>query len=197
MKLENAFDVPAPPEAAWSLLIDVPRIIPCMPGATLTETIDADTWKALMAVKLGPISLSFDTELRQEQLDESSRVARLSANAREKRGRGAAQATIESRLAPLDGGGGTRIEITTDLALSGPVAQYGRGLIEDVSTQLVKSFADCLKAQLVAEPEAARAAVEAQDRPVRLGRHGLAALWHSVSRLARRLAGRDRERRNA
>jgi carbon monoxide dehydrogenase subunit G len=195
MKLQNTFDVPVPPDEAWKLLIDVPRIIPCMPGATLTETIDEDTWKALMSVKLGPISLSFDTEVRQEHLDESAREARLSANAREKRGRGAAQAVIESRLAPLDGG--TRIEITTDLALSGPVAQYGRGLVEDVSTQLVKSFADCLKAQLVAEPEVARAAVAAQDRPVRLHRHGFAALWHSVTRFARRLVGRDRERRNA
>jgi uncharacterized protein len=190
MKLENTFDVPAPPDDAWQLLIDVPRIIPCMPGATLTETINEDTWKALMAVKLGPISLSFDTEVRQEQLDESARTARLSASAREKRGRGAAQAVIESRLAPFNGG--TRIEITTDLALSGPVAQYGRGLIEDVSTQLVQSFADCLKAQLAAEPEAARAAVAAQDRPVRLGRHGFAALWHAVLRLIRR----DREGSN-
>jgi hypothetical protein len=195
MKLQNTFEVPAPPDDAWRLLIDVPRIIPCMPGATLTETIDDETWKALMAVKLGPISLSFDTEVRQEHLDESAHEARLSANAREKRGRGAAQAVIESRLSPFNGG--TRIEITTDLALSGPVAQYGRGLIEDVSTQLVKSFADCLQAQLVAEPEAASAAVAAQGRPVRLGRHGFAALWHAVGRLARRLAGRDRERRNA
>jgi hypothetical protein len=193
MKLENAFEVPAPPEDAWKLLIDVPRIIPCMPGATLTETIDQDTWKALMAVKLGPISLSFDTEVRQEHLDESARKARLSANAREKRGRGAAQAVIESRLAPLNGG--TRIEITTDLALSGPVAQYGRGLIEDVSTQLVKSFADCLKAQLVAQPEEARAAVEAQAAPVRMGRQGIAALRRSIARFVRRLI--SRERRNA
>jgi hypothetical protein len=193
MKLENAFEVPAPPEDAWKLLIDVPRMIPCMPGATLTETIDQETWKALMAVKLGPISLSFDTEVRQEHLDESAREARLSASAREKRGRGAAQAVIESRLAPLDGG--TRIEITTDLALSGPVAQYGRGLIEDVSTQLVRSFADCLKAQLVAEPDEARAAVEAQAAPVRMGRQGIAALRRSIARFVRRLI--SRERRNA
>jgi carbon monoxide dehydrogenase subunit G len=193
MKLENAFEVPAPPEDAWKLLIDVPRIIPCMPGATLTEAIDQETWKALMAVKLGPISLSFDTEVRQEHLDESAREARLSASAREKRGRGAAQAVIESRLAPLDGG--TRIEITTDLALSGPVAQYGRGLIEDVSTQLVRSFADCLKAQLVAEPDEARAAVEAQAAPVRMGRQGIAALRRSIARFVRRLI--SRERRNA
>jgi hypothetical protein len=100
---------------------------------------------------------------------------------------------IESRLAPLDGG--TRIEITTDLALSGPVAQYGRGLIEDVSTQLVRSFADCLKAQLVAEPDEARAAVEAQAAPVRMGRQGIAALRRSIARFVRRLI--SRERRNA
>jgi uncharacterized protein len=195
MKLENTFEVPAPPDAAWDLLIDVPRVIPCMPGATLTETIDEKTWKALMNVKLGPISLSFDTEVRRDASDEAAGHATLSARAREKRGRGAAQAVIESRLAPLNGG--TRIEITTDLVLSGPVAQYGRGMIEDVSRQLVKSFADCLKAQLVAEPEAARAAVVAQDRPVRLHRHGLAAVWHSISRFARRITGRKRERSNA
>jgi carbon monoxide dehydrogenase subunit G len=195
VKLENAFEVPAPPDAAWDLLMDVPRIIPCMPGAQLTETIDGETWKALMSVKLGPISLSFDTEVRREQSDEAARAARLSASAREKRGRGGAQAVIESRLAPLDGG--TRVEITTDLTLSGPVAQYGRGMIEDVSTQLVNSFADCLKAQLVAEPEEARAAVVAQANPVRLGRHGLAALLHAIGRFARRITGRDRERRTA
>jgi carbon monoxide dehydrogenase subunit G len=195
VKLENTFEVPAPPEAAWALLMDVPRIVPCMPGAQLTETIDDETWKALMSVKLGPISLSFDTEIRRELSDENAREARLSASAREKRGRGAAQAKIESRLAPIDGG--TRIEITTDLALSGPVAQYGRGMIEDVSTQLVKSFADCLQAQLVAQPEEARAAVAAQAKPVKLGRHGFAAFLHAIGRFARRITGRDRERRTA
>jgi hypothetical protein len=191
VKLENSFDVPAPPDDAWALLMDVPRVIPCMPGAQLTETIDDETWKALMSVKLGPISLSFDTNVRREHSDESTREATLSADAREKRGRGAARATITSRLAPLDGG--TRIDITTDLALSGPVAQYGRGMIEDVSTQLVKSFADCLKAQLVAPPDEARAAVAAQAKPVPIGRHGLAAFWHAITRLVRR----DRERSNA
>lgn len=195
MKLEHAFDVPASPEAAWELLTDVPRVVPCMPGATLTETIDANTWKALMSVKLGPISLSFDTDVQQEELDEAGRTARLTASAREKRGRGSAQAAIESRLAPVDGG--THVEITTDLSLSGPVAQYGRGLIQDVSTQLVQSFADCIKAQLVAQPEEARAAVAAQAKPVQLGGHGLAALWNSVGRFVRRLFGRNGERRNA
>lgn len=189
MRLENSFEVPAPPHEAWQLMMDVPRVIPCMPGAELTETVDDSSWKARMNVKLGPISLSFDTDVRREEADEAARRARLSAQAREARGRGAAQATIESTLAPLDGG--TRVEIVTDLALSGAVAQYGRGMIEDVSARLVTSFADCLKAQLVSAPEEARAAVAAQAKPVSGLRLGIGAFVRAIGRLFRR----ERERR--
>jgi carbon monoxide dehydrogenase subunit G len=184
VKLENSFEVPAPPEQAWALLIDVPRIIPCMPGAKLDETIDEANWKATMAVKLGPISLSFKTDVKREEADEVTRRAKLSAKAREARGRGNASATIESSLTPQDGG--TRVEIVTDLQLTGAVAQYGRGLVEDVSSQLVTQFADCLKAQLAASPAEAVAAVEAQSRPVGGLRLGLSALWRSIGRLFRR-----------
>ena len=184
MKLENSFEVPAPPEQAWALLMDVPRIIPCMPGAKLDETIDDAHWKATMAVKLGPISLSFITDVAREEEDVSARRAKLSAKAREARGRGNAQATIESSLTPQNGG--TRVDIVTDLQLAGAVAQYGRGLVEDVSSQLVTKFADCLKTQLAASPEEAAAAVEAQSRPVGGLRLGLGALWRSLGRIFRR-----------
>ena len=185
MKLENSFEVPAPPEQAWALLMDVPRIIPCMPGAKLDETVDDENWKATMAVKLGPISLSFNTDVKREAADEAARRAKLSARAREARGRGNASATIESSLTPQDGG--TRIDIVTDLQLTGPVAQYGRGLVADVSSQLTKQFAECLKSQLAAEtPEQAERAVEAQSRPVSGLRLGLGALWRSLARLFRR-----------
>ncbi len=146
MKLENAFEVGAPPERAWDLLMDVPRVIPCMPGTELTEVVDESNWKARMSVKLGPISLLFATDVKREEADESAGRAVLSARARETRGRGGGQATIVSTLAPVDGG--TRVEISTDLTLSGPVAQYGRGMVEDVSSQLVRQFADCLASQL-------------------------------------------------
>jgi uncharacterized protein len=182
VKLENSFEVPASPEEAWALLMDVPRIIPCMPGATLDETVDDSHWKATMAVKLGPISLSFITDVTREEEDESARRAKLSAKAREARGRGNAQATIESTLTSLNGG--TRVDIVTDLQLAGAVAQYGRGLVEDVSSQMVSKFADCLKKQLAASPEEA-AAVEAQSRPVSGLRLGLGALWRSLGRLFR------------
>jgi len=184
VKLENSFDVPAPPERAWALLMDVPRIIPCMPGATLDEAVDEENWKATMAVKLGPISLSFKTDVKREEADEAARRATLSAKAREARGRGNASATIESSLTPQDGG--TRIDIVTDLQLAGAVAQYGRGLVQDVSSQLVTQFSECLKAELAASPQEAAAAVAGQAKPVGGLRLGAGALWRSLLRLFRR-----------
>jgi uncharacterized protein len=184
VKLENSFEVPARPEQVWDLLMDVRRVIPCMPGASLDEEIDDTTWKATMAVKLGPISLSFKTDVKREEADASARKTRLSAKAREARGRGNASATIDSSLTPQNGG--TRVDIATDLALAGAVAQYGRGLVEDVSSQLVGQFADCLKKQLEGSKEEAVAAVQAQSRPVGGVRLGLGALWRSFLGLFRR-----------
>src|SRR5918999_4241048 len=112
MRLENSFFVQAPPERAWELLLDVPRVIPCMPGAELTEVVDERRWKALMKVKLGPISLSFATDVELAEADDAAKRVKLSANAREQRGRGGGQATIESTLAAQDGG--TNVSIVTD-----------------------------------------------------------------------------------
>jgi uncharacterized protein len=185
VKLENSFDVPAPPEQAWALLMDVPRIIPCMPGATLDETVDNDNWKATMAVKLGPISLSFKTDVKREESDEAARQAKLYARAREARGRGNATARIESSLTPQNGG--TKVDVVTDLQLAGPMAQYGRGLVQEVSSQLVGQFADCLKKQLAAAtPEEAAAAMADQARPLSGLSLGVAAVWRSFARLFRR-----------
>jgi uncharacterized protein len=184
VKIENSFEVPAAPEVAWELLMDVPRVVPCMPGAELTETLDDGHWKAKMQVKLGPVSLTFDTDVRREQADEATRRATLAAQAREARGRGAAQATITSALSSANGG--TKVDIVTDLNLSGAVAQYGRGLVEDVSSQLVARFADCLKAQLEKSPARAEAAVAAQTKPVAGLRLGLAAVLRALNRIFRR-----------
>jgi len=165
MRIESSFEVPADRTTVWNLLMDVPRVIPCMPGAELVEAVDESTWKAKMAVKLGPISLSFATDVHREEADEEAGQVRLSAKAREVRGRGAAQAAIESSLAAIDGG--TRVGVATELNLSGAVAQYGRGIVQDVTAQLVEQFAACLASQLTAStPAEAAAAVEAQARPV-------------------------------
>jgi uncharacterized protein len=150
VKLENSFEVNAPPEAAWELLMDVPRVIPCMPGAELIETVDETHWKSRMRVKLGPISLSFLTDVSREEADEAGRRVLLATKAREERGRGAARATVESSLAPAEDG--TKVTIVTDLALTGMAAQFGRGLIQDVTAQLLERFASCLEQQLVTVP---------------------------------------------
>jgi carbon monoxide dehydrogenase subunit G len=190
MKIENSFEVAAPPEAAWELLMDVPRVIPCMPGAQLTETVDDDHWRAAMAVKLGPIALTFDTAVARETVDPDAHRAVLSADAREAKGRGSAKATIESTLSAHDGG--TRVDIVTDLALAGPVAQYGRGLVHSVASQLTASFASCLQTQLApggAETAGAEAAGDVPAPPtvpsapvpvsgLRLGLNALLELLH-------------------
>jgi carbon monoxide dehydrogenase subunit G len=180
VKLENSFEVSATPEAAWALLMDVPRVIPCMPGAELVETVDESNWKARMRVKLGPISLSFLTDVSRDEVDDAARRVKLGAKAREERGRGAAGATIESSLSVAEGK--TRVTTVTDLTLSGAAAQYGRGLVQGVTEQILKSFAECLEQQLAASPEGGPAAVPYEQRPVSGLSLGAAALRSGLAR---------------
>lgn len=194
MQLENSFEVPASPEAAWELLMDVERIVPCMPGAELKEVVDENTFKAVMHVKLGPISLQFSTDISRTEVDEDALRLTMVAKARETRGKGGAQATIRSTLTPVESG--TRVELLTDLTMSGAVAQYGRGVVADVSAQLTQRFAECIAAQLATAPlhglSANGASPEAlappspQVEPV--GGLGLAlgALWRALLGLFRR-----------
>lgn len=163
MRLENEFTVPAPFDQAWSLLNDIPRVVPCMPGAELTEIVGENTFKANVHVKLGPISLTFVSEITRDAVDEAAGVVTMTSKAREQKGRGGATATIQSSLQA--DGTGTKVTIVTELALSGTVAQYGRGIVADVSNQMVKQFAGCIAAQLAATPPAAEAAPAAADAP--------------------------------
>lgn len=165
MQLENSFEVAASRETAWNLLMDVPRVVPCMPGAELTETVDDSNWKAKISVKLGPISLQFAADVVRTEVDTADNRVVLTTNARELRGRGGATATIDSRLTEL-GPARTQVDVLTDLSLSGSVAQYGRGIVQDVAGQMVGKFADCLQKQLVGSEEEARDAVELASKPV-------------------------------
>ena len=159
MRLENSFEVSAPPEQAWALLLDVPRVVPCMPGAELTETVDDAHWKAQIAVKLGPMSMTFGADVARAEVDEAARRVVLQTKARELKGRGGATATIESSLEPTDGG--TRVSVVTDLQLSGPAAQFGGPVVKTVAGQLTEQFAACLQGQLAESP-----APVAPQRPV-------------------------------
>lgn len=165
-----------------------------MPGAEIKEVVSENQWKATMHVKLGPISLQFDTDVERVEADVAARRVVLSAKARELRGRGGAAARIESTLS--DAETGTRVEIQTDLNLQGMVAQYGRGVVADVSSQLTSQFAGCLASQLTAAPERSSedAAEGADDMaaaappPKPIGGLSLAfrALWRQLTSVFRR-----------
>jgi uncharacterized protein len=180
MQLENSFEVAASRETAWNLLMDVPRVVPCMPGAQLTETVDDSNWKAKVSVKLGPIALQFAADVSRTEVDAADNRVVLTTNARELRGRGGAQATIASKLTEL-GPAQTRVDVHTELALSGSVAQYGRGIVHDVAGQMVGKFADCLQKQLVGSEEEAQAAVEQASKPVSGLRLGGEAVTRAVA----------------
>ena len=180
MRLENGFEVVAPVDAAWRLLNDVPNVVPCMPGAELTEVVDENTWKAGLHVKLGPIALRFVADVRREQIDEAAGRVVLAVKAREAKGRGNAEATIESTLAPTRSG--TRVAIVTELELRGAVAQYGRGIVADVASRLTAQFAECIAGKLGNAPAVAAVADPAPIGGLRLV---LGALWRSLFRRSR------------
>ena len=147
MNLQHEFDVPASPQATLELLLDADRVVPCMPGATLVE-VAGDTWKTTMSVKLGPVGMDFLNDVRIVEQDPASGRARLAVKGRDTRGRGGAEASVDTRLIAVDGGG-TRVTMNADVKFSGQAAQLGRpSVIQDISTRLVNEFAQCIRTKL-------------------------------------------------
>jgi uncharacterized protein len=153
--LTNEFRVGVPVARAWEVLTDVERIAPCMPGAQLQE-IDGDEYRGIVKVKVGPITAQYKGAARFVEQDEAGHRAVLRAEGRETRGQGNANATITAQLEP--DGDGTKISVITDLTITGRVAQFGRGVLADVSTKLLGQFADCLETKLLAGEESGAAA---------------------------------------
>ncbi len=148
MEFDNSFEVPLRPAEAWPLLMDIRRIAPCMPGAEVTDVVDAVTYKGRIAVRLGPVALAFAGVVKFEELDSVNYKARVKAQGSDAKGRGAANAVASFRLEPA--GSGSKVLVHTDLALSGAVAQYGRGvgIIQATAAQIMSQFAANLKSQI-------------------------------------------------
>jgi carbon monoxide dehydrogenase subunit G len=151
MRFTNSFAVAAPPDKAWTILLDVSRIAPCVPGAELTELTDATHFKGKARVKAGPIELAFSGQAEFTEIDSVNRKARLVAKGNDTKGRGNAAATIDFEL--VAEGSGSRVTALTDLNMTGPIAQYGRGagVMNDIANHITAAFAKNLEALLVQE----------------------------------------------
>ncbi|WP_164699739.1 SRPBCC family protein [Modestobacter sp. KNN46-3] len=158
MQLENAFTVPVPIDEAWRVLLDIERIAPCMPGAAL-DSVTGDDFTGRVKVKLGPINLTYQGKASFVEKDEAAHRAVIDARGKDQRGNGTAAAVITATLAAE--GDTTRVDVLTDLNITGRPAQFGRGVMTDVGNKLLGQFADKLSAQLAsgdAEGDASRAA---------------------------------------
>jgi uncharacterized protein len=142
MKLENEFRVDVPVEEAWRVLLDVERIAPCMPGAQLQE-VEGEEYRGIVKVKVGPITAQYKGVARITESDDTNHRAVIRAEGRDTRGQGNASATATAVLQP--DGDGTRVSIDSDVTITGKVAQFGRGVIADVSAKLLDQFVACLE----------------------------------------------------
>lgn len=145
MKIENSFTVDAPIEQAWELLTDIPEIAPCLPGAKLTDH-DGDEYSGGIKVKVGPVTSEFKGTAKFVEKDDVNHKAVIDGKGRDVRGAGNAQALITAQMTAE--GDKTRVDIDTELKISGKVAQFGRGVMQDVSTKLLGQFAECLESKI-------------------------------------------------
>jgi carbon monoxide dehydrogenase subunit G len=160
MELEHSFTVPVTRDRAWDVLLDVERVAPCMPGATL-DSVDGDEIKGRIKVKLGPITMTYAGTAQFTERDAAAGVVTLQASGKETRGAGTASATVRSQLHAE--GDQTRVTVHTSLNVTGRPAQFGRGVMADVSGKLIGIFADNLASMLTADSTDSTASTPALD----------------------------------
>jgi len=163
MEMDHSFTVPVSPDRAWDVLLDVERIAPCMPGASVDE-FDGEVVTGRIKVKVGPVSLTYRGTAKFTERDPDAKVIVLEASGKETRGAGTASATVRATLEPESGGEGTTATMHTTMNVTGRPAQFGRGVMIEVGSKLVEQFAQNLR-QLIAEDGAAggNAAATATD----------------------------------
>jgi uncharacterized protein len=152
MQIENSFAVKAEPDRVYEFLLDVNNVVSCVPGAELSEVVDPDTFKGKVRIKVGPVTVSYNGTATITSRNAKSRTATLQAEGRETTGSGTAQATTVMAVAA--DGETSNVTLTTDFTVVGRVAQFGRGIMEDVSRHLVGQAAECIQSKLEAPPGA-------------------------------------------
>ena len=139
MLLSNDFEVGQPVDKVWAFFGDVPQVAACLPGAELTEDLGDDTYGGGVGIRMGPVRLEFDGKARIVERDDAGKRMVIDASGADKKGRGQASMTVTAVL--TSAGGGTKVHLEQDLQLSGAAAQYGRGMISDVTSVLMGQFA--------------------------------------------------------
>jgi carbon monoxide dehydrogenase subunit G len=193
MQLENSFEVAAPPDQVFAYLLDVNKVVGCVPGAELSEVVDQSTFKGKVKVKVGPISVGYSGTARISERNEAERTATLSADGRETTGSGSARASAEMSVQPS--GAGSTVRIVTEYHVAGRVAQFGRGVMEDVSKRLIREMAECIQANLQTPTQMPGDATAAADqpsppKPAPPEINAFALLLHLISVRFQRLFGR-------
>jgi carbon monoxide dehydrogenase subunit G len=193
MQLENSFEVGAAPERVFAYLVDVNRVVGCVPGAELSEVVDPTTFKGKVKIKVGPITVAYAGTARISEQDAVKHTATLEAEGRETSGPGSARA--KAFMTVDAGGAGSVVKIVTDYTVAGRIAQFGRGGMEDVSRRLVNEMAACIKSNLEGEePSGAGGGAGTENpppaataRPINGVSLFFAVLGDGFRRLARRL----------
>jgi carbon monoxide dehydrogenase subunit G len=159
VKFTNEFTAPAPADEVYAAMLDVRSVATCMPGATIGEKNEDGSLNATVAVRVGPIRMTYGGTVRVEDADQATRTAKMRVVAREQRGQGGAEANVTLSIA--EGDGGSHATMVTDLSVTGRVAQMGAGVMQEVANSMVSQFADCLSSRLASGP----AAVESPPAP--------------------------------
>lgn len=183
MLIENRFAVAAPPDQVHLLLCDVERVIPCIPSAELVGREDDGSYKAKATVKLGPVKMTYQGQVAVEEVDSTQRRCVIHARGTELRGQGRAEATMTVLVAEQNAGDYSVVDVSTDVLVSGRIAQMGRGVLEDVAVQLVGQMAEAIETELNAATGANVRA--ASDQPAELS--GFRLFWAVLRARLRRL----------
>jgi carbon monoxide dehydrogenase subunit G len=149
MTNEQKFVVAAPPDRVWAFLTDPYRVAECLPGAAITQQVDERTYLGTITVKVGPVGASYKGRIVFERLDRDAFEADLAAMGQDTKGKGGAEMRMRSRLVPS--GAGTEVVVTTEVKISGILAQMGRGLIDTVSNMMFQRFAGCVQEKVAGE----------------------------------------------
>jgi carbon monoxide dehydrogenase subunit G len=184
MLITNAFEVTEPTEKVWSFFDDISQVASCLPGGELTEDLGDDRYRGKVAVRMGPVKLQFAGIAAITERDDAGKRIVVDANGADEKGRGQAAMLVTAKLTST--GRGTKVDVSQDLQLSGAAAQYGRGMISDVTAILMRDFAMNMEARISAIERGVATDQIATAAPAGGFTIGLRALWLALKRVGRR-----------